>query len=72
MAKYRKLSRSSSQRKALLRGQVTQLLVNGKIVTTEAKANEVRKIAEGLIELAVKEKDNFEEVTVPSKIDRKD
>ena len=36
MAKYRKLSRTSSQRKALLRGQVTQLLVNGKIVTTEA------------------------------------
>ena len=62
MAKYRKLSRTSSQRKALLRGQVTQLLVNGKIVTTEAKAKEVRKIAEGLIALAVKEKDNFEEV----------
>ena len=41
MAKYRKLSRTSSQRKALLRGQVTQLLVNGKIVTTEAKAKEV-------------------------------
>ena len=58
MAKYRKLSRTSSQRKALLRGQVTQLLVNGKIVTTEAKAKEVRKIAEGLIALAVKEKDN--------------
>ena len=62
MAKYRKLSRTSSQRKALLRGQVTQLLVNGKIVTTEAKAKEVRKIAEGLIALAVKEKDNFDEV----------
>ena len=67
MAKYRKLSRTSSQRKALLRGQVTQLLVNGKIVTTEAKAKEVRKIAEGLIALAVKEKDNFEEVTVTAK-----
>ena len=36
MAKYRKLSRTSSQRKALLRGQVTALLNNGKIVTTEA------------------------------------
>ena len=46
MAKYRKLSRTSSQRKALLRGQVTALLNNGKIVTTEAKAKEVRKIAE--------------------------
>ena len=64
MAKYRKLSRTSSQRKALLRNQVTALLNNGKIVTTEAKAKEIRKIAEGLIALAVKEKDNFEEVTV--------
>ena len=72
MAKYRKLSRTSSQRKALLRGQVTQLLVNGKIVTTEAKAKEVRKIAEGLIALAVKEKDNYEEVTVKAKVARKD
>ena len=72
MAKYRKLSRTASQRKALLRGQVTQLLANGKIVTTEAKAKEVRKIAEGLIALAVKEKDNFEEVTVTAKVARKD
>ena len=72
MAKYRKLSRTSDQRKALLRGQVTQLILNGKIVTTEAKAKEVRKIAEGLIALAVKEKDNFEEVTVTAKVARKD
>ena len=36
MAKYRKLSRTSSQRKALIRGQVTALIANGKIVTTEA------------------------------------
>ena len=68
MAKYRKLSRTSSQRKALLRGQVTALLNNGKIVTTEAKAKEVRKIAEGLIAMAVREKDNFEEVTVKEKL----
>ena len=72
MAKYRKLSRTSDQRKALLRGQVTALLHNGKIVTTEAKAKEVKKIAEGLIALAVKEKDNFEEVTVTAKVARKD
>ncbi len=72
MAKYRKLSRTSSQRKALLRGQVTQLLANGKIVTTESKAKEVRKIAEGLIAMAVREKDNFEEVTVTAKDARKD
>ena len=72
MAKYRKLSRTSSQRKALLRGQVTALLNNGKIVTTEAKAKEVRKIAEGLIALAVKEKDNFETVKVTAKVAKKD
>ena len=72
MAKYRKLGRTSSQRKALLRGQVTQLLANGKIVTTESKAKEVRKIAEGLIAMAVREKDNFEEVTVTAKVARKD
>ena len=72
MAKYRKLSRTASQRKALLRNQVTALLNNGKIVTTEAKAKEVKKIAEGLIALAVKEKDNFETVTVTAKVARKD
>ena len=72
MAKYRKLGRTSSQRKALLRNQVTALLNNGKIVTTEAKAKEIRKIVEGLIALAVKEKDNFEEVTVKAKVARKD
>ena len=72
MAKYRKLSRTADQRKALLRNQVTNLLYNGKIVTTEAKAKEIRKIAEGLIAMAVKEKDNFEEVTVKAKVARKD
>ena len=72
MAEYRKLGRTSSQRKALLRGQVTSLLNNGKIVTTEARAKEVRKIAEGLIALAVKEKDNFETVTVTAKVAKKD
>ena len=72
MAKYRKLGRTSDQRKALIRGQVTSLLFNGKIVTTEAKAKEIRKVAEGLIALAVKEKDNFEEVTVTAKVARKD
>ena len=72
MAKYRKLGRTSSQRKALLRNQVTALLNNGKIRTTEAKAKEIRKIAEGIIALAVKEKDNYEEVTVTAKVARKD
>ena len=72
MAKYRKLGRTSDQRKALLRNQVTALIYNGRIVTTESKAKEVRKIAEGLIAMAVKEKDNFEEVTIRAKVARKD
>ena len=65
MAKYRKLGRTSSQRKALLRNQVTALIHHGKIVTTEAKAKEVKK-------MAVKEKDNFEMVTVSAKVPVKD
>ena len=72
MAGYRKLSRTTSQRKALIRGQVTALINHGKIVTTEAKAKEIRKVAEGLIAMAVKEKDNYKEVTVKAKVARKD
>ena len=72
MAGYRKLGRTASQRKALLRNQVTNLLYKGKIVTTEAKAKEVQKIAEGIIALAVKEKDNFEMVKVTAKVAKKD
>ena len=71
MAGYRKLGRTSSQRKALLRIQATNLLYHGKIVTTEARAKEVRKIVESLIALAVKEKDNFETVKVTAKVARK-
>ena len=40
MAMYRKLGKTSSQRKALLRNQVTMLLENGRITTTEARAIE--------------------------------
>ena len=72
MAKDRKLSRTSSQRKALLRNQVTNLLYHGRIVTTEAKAKEVQKIAEGIIAMAVREKDDFDEGTVQAKFARKD
>ncbi len=72
MAKYRKLSRTSSQRKALLRNQVTNLIYHGKIRTTEAKAKEVQKIAEGIIALAIKERDNYETVTVQAKVPLKD
>ena len=72
MAKYRKRGRTASQRKALRRNQVTALIEHGKIVTTEARAKEVRKIAEGLITMAVREKDNYETVTVSAKVPMKD
>ena len=72
MSGYRKLSRPADQRKALLRSQVTALIYHGKIKTTEAKAKEVRRIAEGLIALAVRERDNYETVTVTAKVPRKD
>ena len=72
MAKYRKLGRTSDQRKALIRNQVTNLLYHGKIVTTEAKAKEIRKIAESMIAMAVREKDNYETVTVQAKVAQKD
>ena len=57
---YRKLGRSADQRKAMLRGLVTALLQNGRIVTTETRAKEVQSIAEKLIGIAVREADNFE------------
>ena len=72
MAKYRKLGRTSDQRKALLRNQVTALIYTGRIVTTQARAKEVQKIAEGLIALGVKEKDNYETVKVTAKVPLKD
>lgn len=72
MAEYRKLGRTSSQRKAMLRSLTTALIYKGRIVTTEARAKEVRKIAEGIIALAVKEKDNFDTVTVSAKVPVKD
>ena len=76
MAKYRKLGRNSSQRKALLRSQVTALIENGKMpkfsLCDDGIAKEVRKMAEKLITLAVKEKDNYETVTVSAKVPKKD
>ena len=72
MAGYRKLGRTSSPRKALLRNQVTNLLYHGKIVTTEAKAKEIRRIAEHMIALGIREKDNVETVTVKAKVAQKD
>ena len=49
----RKLSLPTDQRVALLRSQVTALLWNGKITTTKARAKEVQRIADGIIQLAV-------------------
>lgn len=71
MAEYRKLGRTSSQRKAMLRGLVTELLYHGRITTTVTRAKEVRRIAEKLITLAVREKDNFDTVTVTVKVPKK-
>ena len=72
MAGYRKLSRTADQRKALIRSQVTALLYHGKIRTTETRAKEIRKVAEGLVAMAVREKDNYETVKVTAKVARKD
>lgn len=72
MPGYRKLGRTSSQRKAMLRTLTTQLIYHGKITTTETRAKEVRRMAEKLITLAVKEKDNFTTQTVTAKVPQKD
>jgi len=72
MAGYRKLGRTSSQRKAMLRNLTTNLLYHGKITTTDTRAKETRRIAEKLITLAVKERDNYTEVTVMAKVAKKD
>ena len=64
MAKNRKLGKKTDQRLAMLKCQTTDLLLHGKIVTTEARAKEVKKIADSIISLAIKEKDNFEMVDV--------
>ena len=72
MAGYRKLGRTSNQRKAMLRALTTNLILNGKIVTTETRAKEIRKEVEKLIALAIREKDNYETVTVMAKVARKD
>jgi large subunit ribosomal protein L17 len=52
MAGYSKLRRNSDQRKALIRDLVTDLIINEKIVTTEAKALELTKAIAKIITLA--------------------
>ena len=63
----RKLGKPSDQRVALLRNQTTALIWNGKVVTTEARAKEIRSIAEKIITLAVKEYDNSQTVEKESR-----
>ena len=74
MAINRKLGRTTDIRKAMLKSLTTDLLVYGKVETTLARAKEVKAIADSLISLAIKEKDNFEEVdmkVVKAKLDSK-
>ena len=74
MAINRKLGRTTDIRKAMLKGQLTDLILHGKIETTEARAKEVKAMADSIISLAVKEKDNFEMVdvkVVKAKLDSK-
>ena len=64
MATNRKLGKTTDQRLAMLKAQTTDLLLHGKIETTEARAKEVKAIVDSIIALAIKEKDNFETVEV--------
>ncbi|MBO6148492.1 MAG: 50S ribosomal protein L17 [Lachnospiraceae bacterium] len=72
MRGHRKLGRTTSQRKALLRSQVTALIQHGKIITTAARAEEVQRMAEKVITWGIKGKDDFEMVKVMAKVPRKD
>ena len=64
MSGTRKLGKPTDQRLAMLKCQTTDLLLNGKIVTTEARAKEVKSLVDSVIALAIKEHKNFEEVEV--------
>ena len=64
MAGTRKLGKPTDQRLAMLNTLVTDLVKNGKVVTTEPRAKEVKAMADSIIALAVKEHKNFEEVKV--------
>ncbi len=64
MAGTRKLGRPTDQRLAMLKSLTTDLILNEKIITTEARAKEVKAIADSIIALAVKEHKNYEEVDV--------
>ena len=69
---YRKLGVDNKHRRSMLATLTKQTIMNEQIQTTETRAKEVKRIAEKLITLAIKEKDNFEEVTVAAKVAKKD
>ena len=74
MATNRKLGKTTDIRMAMLRTLTTDLIMHGKIETTVARAKEVKAIADSVISLAIKEKDNFETVDVKvikAKLDEK-
>ena len=64
MATNRKLGRTTDIRMAMLKTLTTDLIMHGKVETTLARAKEVKSIADSIISLAIKEKDNFEMVEV--------
>ena len=64
MATNRKLGRTTDIRTSMLRTLTTDLILHGKVETTEARAKEVKAIVDSVIALAVKEYKNFEEVEV--------
>ena len=66
MAVNRKLGKTTDIRLAMLKTLLSDLILHGQIETTEARAKEVKSLADSIIALAVKEKDNFE--TVDSKV----
>ena len=70
----RKLGRTTDIRMSMLKTLTTDLIMYGKITTTEARAKEVKSIADSIIALAVKEKDNYEMVdqkVIKAKLDSK-
>ena len=74
MPSNRKLGKTTDIRLAMLKTLTTDLILHGKIETTEARAKEVKAIADSIISLAIKEKDNFETVdvkVVKAKLDSK-
>ena len=64
MAGTRKLGKPTDQRLAMLKTQTTDFFKNEKIITTEARAKDLKSIVDSIISLAVKEYKNYEEVEV--------